>query len=232
MCSAERLMAEFRGKVRYRFRSDDHDLNVVIEGEASWVEEHISELGLSGVGWTMPVGTDVKATNLSSVTRKRQKEEPGPQEDDAPESSKPLDMGPEPDPGRIPVVRRPIGELDLKVKLAEVGLEPAERPDAVELMAMLEDIEPPQPVSSATSVDPLAEAWLRELLQLVVRDHGMSGLSTEDIEEIASSKLGGREGTSLEVWLQSLFAAGKLVKIHGGDAVGWGPAPKWLVGRF
>ena len=26
-------------------------------------------------------------------------------------SGKPRDMGPEPDPGRIPVIRRPIGEL-------------------------------------------------------------------------------------------------------------------------
>jgi hypothetical protein len=25
-----------------------------------------------------------------------------------------------------------------------------------------------------------------------------------------------------------LFAAGKLVKIHGGDATGWGPSPRWL----
>jgi hypothetical protein len=225
------LMAGLRGNVRYRFRSDDHDVNVVIEGEANWVEQHVAELGLDGVGWTMPVGSEVKATNLSSVSLKRQKEAPV-QDDDAPESSKPLDMGPEPDPSRIPIVRRPIGELDLKAKLAEVGLEPAERPDAVELMGMLEDLDPPQPVASATSVDPLAEAWLRELLQLVIRDHGMSGLSTEDIEEIASSKLGGREGTALEVWLQSLFAAGKLVKIHGGDATGWGPSPKWLAGRF
>ena len=51
-------------------------------------------------------------------------------------------------------------------------------------------------------------------------------------EEIASSKLGGREGTALEVWLESLFSAGKLVKIHGGDATGWGPSPKWLSGRI
>jgi len=66
-------MAAFRGKVRYRFRSDDHDLNILIEGESSWVEQHVAKLGLSGVGWTMPVGTEVKATNLSSVSRKRQK---------------------------------------------------------------------------------------------------------------------------------------------------------------
>ena len=129
-------------------------------------------------------------------------------------------------------MRRPIGELNLQEKLSQAGLEPAGRPDAIELMEILDDMDPPTPVQGATSVDPMAEAWLRELLQLVVRDHGASGLSTEDIEEIASKKLGNREGTALEVWLESLFSAGKLVKIHGGDAVGWGPSPKWLAGRF
>ena len=225
-------MRQLRGNVRYRFRSDDHDLNIVLEGDAEWVESYVNELGLAGVGWTMPVGTEVKAKNLSSVSQQRKDVGIDIEMEDAPETTKPLDMGPEPDPSRIPVVRRPIGELNLAEKLSAAGLEPAERPDVIELMDMLEDTDPPQPVASATSVDPMAEAWLRELLQMVVRDHGMSGLSTEDIEEIASSKLGGREGTALEVWLQSLFTAGKLVKIHGGDATGWGPSPKWLVGRF
>ena len=225
-------MRQLRGNVRYRFRSDDHDLNIVLEGDAEWVESYVTELGLTGVGWTMPVGTEVKATNLSSVSQQQKDAGINIEMEDAPDSSKPLDMGPEPDPSRIPVVRRPIGELNLAEKLSAAGLEPAERPDIIDLMDMLDDTDPPQPVASATSVDPMAEAWLRELLQMVVRDHGMSGLSTEDIEEIASSKLGGREGTALEVWLQSLFTAGKLVKIHGGDATGWGPSPKWLVGRF
>ena len=225
-------MRELRGNVRYRFRSDDHDLNIVIEGDVEWVEMYVEELGLSGVGWTMPAGADAEATNLSSVSKQRQEAGIDIEMADEREPQKPLDMGPTPDPSRIPVVRRPIGELDLKAKLSEVGLNPAQRPDAIELMEILEDMDPPQPVTSATSVDPMAEAWLRELLQVVVRDHGMSGLSTEDIEEIASRKLGGREGTALEVWLQSLFTAGKLVKIHGGEATGWGPSPRWLAGRF
>ncbi|MDP6195272.1 MAG: hypothetical protein QF880_06105 [Candidatus Poseidonia sp.] len=225
-------MRQLRGNVRYRFRSDDHDVNVVIEGEASWVQKHVDELGLTGVGWTMPTGTEVQATNLSSVSVERQKAGMNIEMEDAPESARPADMGPEPDPSRIPVVRRPIGELNLQEKLNQAGLAPAERPDIIELMELLDDMEPPRPVQGATSVDPMAEAWLRELLQLVVRDHGSTGLRTEDIEEIASSKLGGREGTTLDVWLESLFSAGKLVKIHGGDATGWGPSPKWLAGRF
>ncbi|MAF94004.1 hypothetical protein CMO85_05010 [Candidatus Woesearchaeota archaeon] len=225
-------MRQLRGNVRYRFRSDDHDVNIVIEGEASWVQRHVEDLGLSGVGWTMPTGTEVQATNLSTVSVERQKAGIKIEMDDAPESTRPADMGPEPDPGRIPVVRRPIGELNLQEKLDQAGLTPAERPDVIELMELLDDMDPPHPVQGATSVDPMAEAWLRELLQLVVRDHGITGLRTEDIEEIASSKLGGREGTALDVWLESLFSAGKLVKIHGGDATGWGPSPKWLAGRF
>ena len=225
-------MRQLRGNVRYRFRSDDHDVNVVIEGEANWVQKHVDELGLSGVGWTMPTGTEVQATNLSSVSVERQKAGMNIEMEDAPESTRPADMGPEPDPSRIPVVRRPIGELNLQEKLNQAGLAPAERPDIIELMELLDDMEPPRPVQGATSVDPMAEAWLRELLQLVVRDHGSTGLRTEDIEEIASSKLGGREGTTLDVWLESLFSAGKLVKIYGGDATGWGPSPKWLAGRF
>jgi len=225
-------MSKLRGNVRYRFRSDDHDVNVVIEGDVDWVNKHVEELGLTGVGWTMPVGTQVKATGLSSVSKERQKAGVKIEMDDAPIDEKPADMGPEPDPSRIPIVRRPIGELDLSAKIAEVGLEPPIKPDTIELMEMLDDMDPPHPVQGATSVDPMAEAWLRELLQLVVRDHGRTALKTEDIEEIASKKLGGREGTTLEVWLESLFAAGKLVKIHGGDAVGWGPSPKWLAGRF
>lgn len=226
------MMGVLRGNVRYRFRSDEHDVNVLIEGEADWVEQHVEELGLTGVGWTMPAGTAVKASNLSTVSVERRESGIDIEMDDEPESTKPLDMGPTPDPGRIPTVRRPIGELDLEAKLAESGLGSPEALDVIELMDVLEDMDPPIPVAGATSIDPMAEAWLRELLQVVVRDHGLSGLSTESIEEIASQRLGGREGTALEVWLQSLFTAGKLVKIHGGDEVGWGPSPRWLAGRI
>ncbi|MEC8577731.1 MAG: hypothetical protein VXY68_08460, partial [Candidatus Thermoplasmatota archaeon] len=66
-------MRQLRGNVRYRFRSDDHDVNIVIEGEAGWVQQYVEELGLAGVGWTMPTATEVQATNLSSVSVERQK---------------------------------------------------------------------------------------------------------------------------------------------------------------
>ena len=138
-------MRQLRGNVRYRFRSDDHDVNIVIEGDAEWVANHVDELGLTGVGWTMPTGTEVKASNLSSVSRERQAAGVNIEMEDAPESQAPADMGPTPDPGRIPVVRRPIGELNLQEKLSQSGLEPAERPDIIELMDVLEDMDTPVP---------------------------------------------------------------------------------------
>lgn len=228
-------MAALSGQVRYRFRSDDHDVHVALEGDAQWVATRVEELGLDGVGWTMPIGESMKATNLSDVSKASAKKSKGRQKvviDDTPLGEKPADMGPTPDPSRIPIVRRPIGELNLQKEIDKIGLEGASRPDPIELMEMLDDTDEPMPVQGKMSVDPMAEAWLRELMEIVVREHGTTALKTEDIEEVASSKLGNRQGIELEVWLESLFSAGKLVKVHGGDAVGWGPSPRWLNGRI
>ena len=223
-------MAELKGFVQYRFRSDEHDAEVLIRGDADWVRSKINDLDLEGVGWMMPIGSDVKATNTSGVKAKSANKN----EiiiDDEPLGEKPLDMGPEPDPSRIPVVRRPIGELDLSTELRALGLDNLSKPDPIELMEIFSDLDEPLPVQGAMSIDPMAEAWLRELMNIVVRDYGFTALKTSDIEEIASKKLGNREGTTLAIWLESLFTAGKLVKVHGGDAVGWGPSPRWLAGK-
>tara|TARA_B100000768_G_scaffold59415_1_gene57445 strand:+ start:5961 stop:6635 length:675 start_codon:yes stop_codon:yes gene_type:complete len=224
-------MSKLRGNIRYRFRSDEHDINVLLEGDSSWVDERVKELGLEGVGWSMPIGSEVIATNTSGVVVPAKG---GAKDalDDSPMGEKPLDMGPTPDPSRIPVVRRPIGQLDLQLELDTIGLQLPARPDPIELMEALDEMEEPLPIQGAMSIDPMAEAWLRELMHLVVREYGITALQTEVIEEVASKKLGGREGTVLEVWLESLFGAGKLVKVHGGDATGWGPSPAWLKGKF
>jgi len=176
-------MAELKGFVQYRFRSDENDAEVLLRGDADWVRKKISELGLEGVGWMMPLGSEVKA------------------------------------------------ELDLSKELRALGLDDLTKPDPIELMEIFSELDEPLPVQGTLSIDPMAEAWLRELMNIVVRDYGFTALKTSDIEEIASSKLGKREGTALEVWLESLFTAGKLVKVHGGDAVGWGPSPRWLAGK-
>tara|TARA_Y100001935_G_scaffold79163_1_gene66194 strand:+ start:791 stop:1465 length:675 start_codon:yes stop_codon:yes gene_type:complete len=223
-------MAELKGFVQYRFRSDENDTEVLLRGDADWVRGKVAELGLDGVGWMMPVGTEAKATNTSGV-KSKSKPKTEIEIDDQPLGEKPLDMGPEPDPSRIPVVRRPIGELDLSSELRALGLDELTKPDPIELMDMFAELDEPLPVQGSMSIDPMAEAWLRELMNIVVRDYGFTALKTSDIEEIASKKLGNREGTTLEVWLESLFSAGKLVKVHGGDGIGWGPSPRWLAGK-
>ena len=205
------------GDVRFIFRSDETDVNVTIEGKRDWVERIVDELGLSDVGSFIPLGQNPLAQN-----------QPDAQEDDDDVLSAPLDMGPEPDPSRIPVVRRPIGELNVEVEIEKIGLEPPSRNDVFELMDAFSELDEPRPIQGQMSVDPMAEAWLRELMRLIVREGARTALATETIEEVASAKLGGRTGVELSVWLESLFAAGKLVKIHGGDATGWGPSPRWL----
>ena len=223
-------MSDLKGFVQYRFHSDEHDADIIIRGDAEWVRAKISELELDGVGWMMPVGREVVASNTSGIKSKTASKADI-SIDDSPLSDKPIDMGPEPDPSRIPVVRRPIGELDLISELRVLGLDKNPKPDVIELMEMFANLDEPLPVQGTMSVDPMSEAWLRELMTIVVRDFGYTALKTEDIEEIASKKLGNREGSVLEVWLESLFSAGKLVKVHGGDATGWGPSPRWLAGR-
>jgi len=202
------------------FRSDETDVNVTIEGKKAWVEAIVEELGLSDVGFLMSIGKKSFAQNQPDSA------EDGTDEEDA--LLPPTDMGPEPDPGRIPVVRRPIGALNVELEIEKIGLEPPSKNDVFELMDAFSELDEPRPIQGQMSVDPMAEAWLRELMRLIVRESGRTALATETIEEVASAKLGGRTGVELTVWLESLFAAGKLVKIHGGDATGWGPSPRWL----
>ncbi|MGB1437092.1 MAG: hypothetical protein ACPG7Q_02945 [Candidatus Poseidoniaceae archaeon] len=207
------------GDVRFTFRSDETDVNVTIEGKRAWVEGLVEELGLSEVGTMLPIGIPSPSSKQPSVI-----------EDEGEENAllPPSDMGPEPDPSRIPVVRRPIGALNVDIEIEKIGLKPPSQNDVFELMDAFAELEEPRPIQGEMSVDPMAEAWLKELMRLIVREGGRTALATETIEEVASAKLGGRTGVELSVWLESLFAAGKLVKIHGGDATGWGPSPRWL----
>ena len=211
-------MQELKGYVRYRFRSEEEDIDVLLEGEADWVRSIVAELGLRKVGWMMPMAVDSTKMTSSGISN----------EDTHLPSGKPKDMGPEPDPSRIPIIRRPIGELNLVAKLVEAGLEKPQRPTSDELRLQLEDIEEPHPAQGPMVVDPMAESWLKELLRIVVRTHGVTAVSTETIALAASDYLGDREGLELELFLESMFRAGKIVKVHGGDATGWGPSPAWL----
>jgi hypothetical protein len=205
--------------VQFTFRSEELDVDVTIEGKKAWVKGIVDDLGLSEVGSMIPLGVTSPIGDSKSVEDNQTDEDI---------LVAPTDMGPEPDPSRIPVVKRPIGALDIELEIEKIGLEPPSSNDVFELMDAFSELEEPRPIQGEMSVDPMAEAWLKELMRLVVREGGRTALATETIEEVAGHKLGGRSGIELSVWLESLFAAGKLVKIHGGDATGWGPSPRWL----
>jgi hypothetical protein len=211
-------MQELRGYIRYRFRNEDDDVDVMLEGDEDWVRGLVAELGLRKVGWMMPMAINNSSGSSSGLGG----------DDSILPSGKPKDMGPEPDPSRIPIIRRPIGELNLVAKLVEVGLEHPMRPTSEELRFQLEDIEEPHPAQGPMVTDPMAESWLKELLRIVVRNHGVTAISTETIALAASDYLGDREGLELELFLEAMFRSGKIVKVHGGNATGWGPSPAWL----
>ncbi|HIM64221.1 MAG TPA: hypothetical protein EYM40_01755, partial [Candidatus Poseidoniales archaeon] len=47
---------ELRGTVRFRFRSPEHDVDVLLEGDSKWVASLREELGLAGeVGIVQPL---------------------------------------------------------------------------------------------------------------------------------------------------------------------------------
>lgn len=211
-------MQELSGYIRYRFRSEDDDVDVMLEGDADWVRGIVAELGLRKVGWMMPMAVDRTVGSSSGISSDNP---------DAP-SGKPKDMGPEPDPSRIPIIRRPIGQLDLVAKLVDVGLEHPMRPTSDELRTQLGEIDEPHPAQGPMVKDPMAESWLKELLRIVVRNHGVTAISTETIALAASDYLGDREGLELELFLEAMFRSGKIVKVHGGNSTGWGPSPAWL----
>ena len=224
------MASGLKGPVRFRFRFPDEDVDVRIEGDANWVLEIRKQLELDQIGWIQPLA--INSSSHSDIDF----EFNGNSDDSSLPNSlirrKPKDMGPPPDPDSIPVVRRPIGSLDLESELAKLGLDPPTKPTSAELAIELEGVEEPLPAQGPMVTDPMAEAWLRELMDIAVRTHALTALTVEMIENSASSLLGDKSGLELELWLENLFRQSKLVKVHGGDQIGYGPSPAWLAGRI
>ena len=135
--------------------------------------------------------------------------------------------GPPPDPSRIPVVRRVIGEMDLDAEMEKLGIEHPKSPTAEELSDLISEMDEPEPIMSQVSTDPIAEAWLQRLMRIAVRKFGVTALPITVIDSAACEQLE-RSGTELELWLEGMWRLGKLVKVHGGGRFGYGPSPRWL----
>ena len=220
-------MSPLKGPVRFRFRAPDDDVDVLIQGDAVWVNTLREDLGLMDVGWVQPMAI----TGQSSQEQIEGDDEPEESEEESPvllESDVAVVLpGPPPDPSRIPTVRRVIGEMDLDAEMEKLGIEHPRSPTAEELSDLISEMDEPEPITSQVSTDPIAEAWLQRLMRIAVRKFGVTALPISIIDSAACEQLD-RSGTELEVWLEGMWRLGKLVKVHGGGRIGYGPNPRWL----
>ena len=220
-------MHPLKGPVRFRFRAPEDDVDVLIQGDAEWVNTLRADLDLLDVGWVQPMPT-------TGRTVKEPIESDEESEDSEDASSVLLESdaavvlpGPPPDPSRVPTVRRVIGEMDLDAEMEKLGIDPPRSPTAEELSDLISEMDEPEPITSQVSTDPMAEAWLQRLMRIAVRKFGVTALPISIIDSAACEQLD-RSGTELELWLEGMWRLGKLVKVHGGERIGYGPNPRWL----
>ena len=218
---------QMRGTVRFRFRSPENDIDVIIEGESSVVESLRGELGLQGrVGFIQPL-----SARLVDDSELESKPAMGDDQDflnvNGGEGQLP---GPPPDPSSIPAVVRRIGDLDIKSKISELDGPSRTEPQIEYIREFLESIDEPEPLSNNLSGDPMAEAWLQILLTLVVREHGQTSLPISAIEELIGERIN-REGVDLELFLNRLWIMGRLELIYGGAEIHYAPNPSWLISQ-
>ena len=223
-------MSTLKGPVRFRFRVPEEDVDVLIQGDAEWVSSLREDLGLTEVGWVQPLATTGRAV--------QEQDTPSDDDDDSEESGDESTIllqsdavvelpGPPPDPSRIPVVRRIIGEMDLDAEMEKLGIEHPRSPTAEELSDLMDEMGEPEPITSQVSTDPIAEAWLQRLMRIAVRKFGVTALPISVIDSAVCEQLD-RSGDELELWLEGMWRLGKLVKVHGGGRFGYGPSPRWL----
>lgn len=220
-------MSTLKGPVRFRFRAPEDDVDVLIQGDSAWVNTLREDLGLMDVGWVQPMAT----TGRTAQTSDSEADDDEITDEEAPvllQSDVAVELpGPPPDPSRIPVVRRVIGEMDLDAEMEKLGIEHPRSPTAEELSDIISEMDEPEPIMSQVSTDPIAEAWLQRLMRIAVRKFGVTALPISVIDSAACEQLD-RSGVELELWLEGMWRLGKLVKVHGGGRFGYGPSPRWL----
>ena len=218
---------ELRGTVRFRFRSPEHDVDVLLEGDAAWVTKVREELELSGeVGVLQPL-----AARLAEPGESEPESAMGGEAEIYEEMPLPEDAvlpGPPPDPSRIPSVVRIIGSLDVDSEVAKLGGGVRSDPDIMTIIEILDELEDEvEPLSDNMSGEPLTEAWIQLLLTLVVREHGHTSLPLSSIEQAVGDRTN-RQGVDLEIFLDRLWMMGRLERIHGGAEAQYAPNPSWL----
>jgi len=199
--------------IRFSFRSNEQDVEVVIQGPPSWVNLYRERIGLEGdIGYTQSVSGALEEAIDGAPAAKKVNQLPGPP----------------PDPSRLPSVVRVIGDLDIEAGLDALGAPARTEPDLAEISIFLDELEePPEPLSDNMSGDPMAESWIQLVMTLVVREHGHTSLSLGSIESLLGERVN-RSGIELQMFLDRLWLLGRLERIHGGAETQYAPNPSWL----
>ena len=211
------------GPVRFRFRDLEADIEVLIEGDAAWVENMREELGISGdgPGYTVPIhGTfrGNKEETISSANRSRADARGGP----------PQRPGPPPDPSRIPPSIRDIGNLDIESEFDKLGVTLSPIPSAEELKTALLELEPFEPLEEASTELALEERVLQALMEIIVRTHGWPSISESILFEVLGSRFS-MDSKAFGKWLRRLWKQGRVERIFGSDGEdAYAPFPFWL----
>ena len=93
--------------IRFSFRSNEHDVEVVIQGPPSWVNLYRERIGLEGdIGYTQSVHGSSTDSSEDPEISKAARELPGPP----------------PDPSRLPSIVRVVGDLDVDAGVSELGV--------------------------------------------------------------------------------------------------------------
>ena len=208
------MQPEIYGPVRYVYQETEDDIEIIIEGDSAWVKEIVSDLSLEEKGWLQSLegGKNTEAINESLIS----------EEDNV------GSMGPTPNPSSITIVLRPIGSLDIDSKLDNYGAAAQEPPTIEEMAQEFDQLKQPEPKSGPLVQDPMSEAWLAELFKITLSRFGVTTLSFDIIEAVASDKLAEMEGMELELWLEKLYRMGKLMKKTAGSSISFGPVPAWM----
>ncbi|MDP6855950.1 MAG: hypothetical protein QGH13_00285 [Candidatus Thalassarchaeaceae archaeon] len=211
------------GPVRFRFRDLEADIEVLIEGDASWVDSIRQELGISGegAGYLVPIhgsfrnSTDQK---ISGANRSRADSRGGP----------PQRPGPTPDPSRIPASIRAIGDLDIQGEFDKLGVSLGPIPSSDVLKEELEELAPFEPLEGASTELALEERILQALLEIIVRTHGRPSTAESLLYEVLGDRFG-MDTKAFGKWLRRLWKQGRLERVFGSDGKdAYAPFPFWL----
>ena len=211
------------GPVRFRFRDLEADIEVLIEGDASWVEKMREELGISGdgPGYTVPIHGTFRNNSeeaISSANRSRADARGGP----------PQRPGPPPDPSRIPASIRDIGNLDIESEFDKLGVTLDPIPSADELKSALTELEPFEPLEEASTELALEERVLQALMEIIVRTHGWPSISESLLFEVLGSRFS-MDSQAFGKWLRRLWKQGRVERVFGSNGEdAYSPFPFWL----